>query len=349
MPPSTSLLGNIVISVMGLPGSMKERFINDLKRVIEIHMAKIVSVEISLLPKNTSLFQSKNKVPDELSLAWHTHVLTSSIYVLDRCYEKTASVPNTVCITDCSSIECFSRALTDFANGYISKMQINAYHNFFFDMIRDSVSSQIYSDPNSVSKNVVVLYLAKRAVHCRNSILKMDDTSNLIGVPFVESITQLESMYGRDLEIVSQQSAYQQNVLVVSQWMLLDLKTVYNVLVGFRSKKISLACLTFEETVVVNNDTSAPNNQSRPWLYFSCKTIYDSDESILESYTDLCQGKWSYFGGDITNMIEAYNRCKPVYINQKFWVLRSPYIVDVVFEHLSRGQTVVVYSRLIRG
>jgi hypothetical protein len=216
-------------------------------------------------------------------------------------------------------------------------------------MIRDSVSSQNSSDPNSVSKDVVVLYLAKRAVQCRNSILKMDDTSNLIGIPFVESITQLESMYDRDLEIVSQQSAYQQNAMIVSQWMLLDLNIVYNVLVGFRSKRINLACLTFKETVDVNKDAPAPNNQLRPWLYCSCNTIYDSDESILESYTDLCQGKWSYFGGDITNVIEAYNRCKPVYINQKFWVLRSPYIVDVVFEHLSRGQTIVVYSRLIRG
>ena len=38
--PVTSLLGSIVISVMGLPGSMKEIFMKDFQRVIEINMFK---------------------------------------------------------------------------------------------------------------------------------------------------------------------------------------------------------------------------------------------------------------------------------------------------------------------
>ena len=84
-----------------------------------------------MLPKILVYFSQKIKFRTNYRL----HGIPTLLHHLiqkDRCYEKTASVPNTVCITDCSSIECFSRALM--VNGYISKMQIS--HNFFFDMIR---------------------------------------------------------------------------------------------------------------------------------------------------------------------------------------------------------------------
>ena len=69
--------------------------------------------------------------------------------------------------------------------------------------------------------------------------------------------------------------------------------------------------------------------------------MYDGhDVVVLESYSDLKQGEWP------TRDWDTPMACGTVYVNSKFFVQKASYATRVIFEHLSRGQDVVIYMKV---
>jgi len=338
----TALFSGLLICTMGLPGSQKAAIMNGLKTYIDNLTKKKLSVHIKKTMRNENLFQAKLKSPKEISFAWHTYVLTSCIKTVEECCDMHTFERNLLYITDSCPIECFSQTLADFSVGNLTKNQLEAYHNFFLDSIEVSKSCHMNVGKNNISRGVIILYIARNPVVCRRNILQTKNNS----IQNADCIKQLESIYSRHLEVLSQQCAYKRNVLVVSQRMLLDYKTIYNKLADARSGKINLPVVTFKDCITIQNFNSEIHCKKKPWLHPSQMVVYNSDEMIFESYNDLCKGQWIYGDTNANGEIEPIYDCETVYVYKQYWIIRSLYMVDVIFEHMSRGQNIVVYSRV---
>ena len=338
----TALFSDLLICTMGLPGSQKTAIMDELKTYIDNLTKKKLSVRIKKTIRNENLFEAKLKSPKEISFAWHTYILTSCIKTLEECCDMHSFERNLLCITDSCPIECFSQTLADFSVGNLTKKQLEAYHKFFLDSIEVSKSCHMDVGKNTISRGVIILYIARNPVACRRNILRTKNNS----IQNADCINQLESMYSRHLEVLSQQCAYKRNVLVVSQRMLLDYHTIYSKLADARSGKINLPVVAFKDCISIQKFDSEIHCKKKPWLHPSQIVVYNSDEMIFESYNDLCKGQWIYGDINANGEIEPIYDCETVYVDKQYWIIRSLYMVDVIFEHMSRGQNIVVYSRV---
>jgi hypothetical protein len=336
------VLDNLLLCTMGLPGCRKTDFMEKFKKYIDEYMKKKFSVHLIKNGTNEKLFQAKAKSPKEVSFAWHTHVLTSCAQTLDNCCESRLYDRRTLCMSDCSFIECFSQALSDFGIGNLSKFEIDIYHTFFLDSVKLSRLSRVPSDTNNAARAVIILYIAANPVTCRQNMLKADSKT----LRAFDSINELESLCGRNLEVISQQCAYKRNVLVISQRMLSNFHNIFYTLLGVRSGQVQLPTITFNDIITVRDFDSKLNYKDKAWVYQTQTVVYDTDEVIFESYSDLCKGRWSYSSLNANGVFEPFYNCKMVYVNKQFWIIRSPYVASIIFEHMSRGQNIVVYSTL---
>jgi hypothetical protein len=343
-------LSGLILCTMGLPGSQRDTFMDTLK----IHINKLeksrVSVHIMNISKDDNLYKAMSELPKEIAFGWHTHILTSCIRDINSCFDSFSSRSGSrnVYITDCSTIECYSYAATDFCNGNLSRAQMEAYRNFFVTATELTPASRLSAKNAKIHPKLVVLYLAKNPVTCRKNIIQMERDAERHGTEFFlqnfHSLNHLESVYSRNLEVISQLCSCKGNILVVSKAMLLDHRLLYQTLLAIKYGKIKLPVITFEALVEAPCQQLKDCFKGRPWLDASNNVFYNSYEIIFASFDDLCNSRWCY--ASFVHNLEFYKQSASIYIHKQFWIMRSPHIVDVILEHMSRGQNIVIYSNL---
>ena len=98
----------------------------------------------------------------------------------------------------------------------MSNSQMEAYHNYFLTSTKVSYACQLGIQSKKASTNVIILYLANNPVTCRKNILQMKEgVSNVEETKLLQnfvSLAYLESIYSRDLELISQQCCLQTQI-----------------------------------------------------------------------------------------------------------------------------------------
>ena len=321
-----------------------DSFLSSLKIILHKFSEDKISVEIIKVSKNCHLYNAKWESPKEIAFAWHVHVLTSCIHSMNHCYNLSTSGNKNIYITDCSLVKCYSHAVTDFCNGHMSNSQMEAYHNYFLTSTKVSYACQLGIQSKKASTNVIILYLANNPVTCRKNILQMKEgVSNVEEKKLLQnfvSLAYLESIYSRDLELISQQCEHKGNVLIVGKGMSKDYRILYKKLLDVKNGKTKLPTITFESVIRVSMEEIGGSR--KPWLTAKNIVFYSNDESLFASYNDLCKDRWKYSTFTPYSVLDKH--VETVYIQKQFWIMRSPHIVDVILEHMSRGQNIVVYS-----
>ena len=164
-------------------------------------------------------------------------------------------------------------------------------------------------------------------------------------VPLVD-LDVLNSIY---FELVLQTCAFEKNFLVVSDYEAKkDPELVYKRIVKIASGAAKLPLVEFKKVEESKLQTAGGDSgndpallcQKRPWKCFSNSVIYDGQDVVmLESYSDLKRGEWTRRDWDKAEV------CGTVFVNSKFFVQKASYVTRVVFEHLSRGQDIVIYMK----
>jgi hypothetical protein len=341
----------LVVTIMGLPGSAAAGTFSFFQGRSSNETARL---HVFGHEKEHTLLSAKAENPAEISLAWHIHCLSTGMGTLDHCFNTVklgGGTPATrMAFSDASPVGLFGKALLDFRKGRLTDYQMNCYRTFFNNMVAKS-GLAIRARPKGGSPTCKVLNVfvaSEPSVAHRNLVEYAQKTTatDRSVVPLVD----LDILNGIYFELVLQTCAFEKNFLIVSNKVATESpEVVYKRIVSIASGAAKLPLVEFKnvsESILEQAGGDDGNDpallcQSRPWRKCTNSIVYDGhDVVVLESYSDLKQGEWP------TRDWDTPMACGTVYVNSKFFVQKASYATRVIFEHLSRGQDVVIYMKV---
>lgn len=341
----------VVLLITGLPGSYSGDFFGRLhEQTSDNPLKNTLRIRVLRQSKIIALLNAQVQSPVQFSLALHMYELLSCIQTIDNCLCVAGGSPSTLCITDACPMVALGGALYDYRKKHISDEQMSVYSQCFRDL-NSTVGSSLGIKERS---SVVTMFILSEPLACFKKLrqnLQMglggSKGACIPGPAFkaaqTYSLSHLECLNGIYFELILKQCACR-NVLIIPDRLVDHPDVIIRRIAAIKSGTMQLPIVQFIECHNIFVPEPSSLKDSRPWISVCDEVVYDDDDVMFESYHDLRNGQWKPFEWEnIVDSSEGLPCLKHVYVNKRFWIMRSAHIIKVLLEHLARGQCIYIF------